>query len=265
MALMRTGGKAHKPMFYLSLIDEYHGLSNRGVDTRAAYKTGLSRRTYKKSKQETLRNYRTHIDDSIHKGLAVGVADNYNKQYFLSKVDCKQKGLQNENRCVAALSIVPSNLEIKAGNRDLESLPLPTTLSGFVPMAMSAVSLALEQRRTRGSAIGEWKYYDGAEVTTHSVYCVPLKMPGQVVQDRGMPSHDIGLINFRPLFIHSANPAANRGCFEMLTDLYDEFYAMWHNDHYIPLRFDINIYNMFLRVHSHSFYRRKEVDRVESE
>jgi len=253
MALMRTNGKAQKPLFYMSLIDEYHGLSNRGVATRAAYKTGLSRRSYKTCKEEALRNSRVHIDDALSKGLAVGVADNYNKQYFVNKVDAKQRGLQNENRCVAALSLVPSSLELKAGNRDLQSMPHPSVLAAFIPAAMAAIGLALEQRRTRGSSLSEWRFYDGAEVTVHDVYCVPLKTPAQVVQQRGMPAHDIGLKNFRPLFVHSANPASNKGCFEMITDLYDEFYAPWHNNHYIPLRFDINIYNMFLRVRSQFF------------
>ena len=126
MALMRTKGRAKKPLFYMSLIDEYHGLSNRGVATRAAYKTGLSKRTYKTCKEEAMRSYRIHIDDAIQKGLAVGVADNYNKQYFLTKVDAKEKGLQNQNRCV---SIVPSSLELKGGNRDLvQAFSMPSFL-----------------------------------------------------------------------------------------------------------------------------------------
>ena len=248
MALLRTNGRANKPMFYISLIDQYHGLSSRGVDVRAAYQSGLSRKSYKGMKEEALRTYTAKYQEAIRKGLGVGVADNYNKQYYVSKVDAKQQGLQNENRCVAALSVIPDHLEIKAGNRDLDSLPRPDALRPFIPAAMEAIRKAIIQRRTPGSDPNDWKFYEGAQVTEHKVYCVPLKMPPEVVQEREMPPHDIGLTNFRPLFIHASNPASNKGCFEMIQDLYEAFGPMYRNGHYIPLRFDVNIYNMFLRV-----------------
>ena len=251
MALLRSRGRNNQAMFYISLLDEYHGLSNRGRDTRAAYNTCLSRSAYSKRKREALNSYKVHVDLALQKGLAVGVADNYNKQYYLSKVSATQQGVQNENRCVAAISVVPHSLEIKRGNMDLDSLPPPEILRQFVIMAMSGVKAALKVQRTAGSPPNSWKYYENAEVTSNNVYCVPLKMPAHVIQERGLPLHDIGLTHFRPLFIHQSNPASNKGCFELIHDLYDAFYPMFIKNHYIPFRFDIGIYDKFLRVFSH--------------
>lgn len=242
-------------MFYMSLIDHYHGLSNRGVETRSRYKSGLTRVSFNAKKGEALRNYIANYQESIRKGLAVGAGDNYNQQYYVSKVDANQQGLQNENRCVGALSIIPEHLELKGGNRDLDSLPRPHILRTFTNDAMDAITKALNQRRTSESLPNEWKFYDGAEVTEQKVYCVPLKMPQEVVEERHMPRHEIGLTNFRPLFVHSSNPAGYKGLFEMIHRLYEAFGEMYRNGHYIPLRFDINIYNMFLRVSLFSILR----------
>ena len=155
-------------------------------------------------------------------------------------------------RIAASLqSLLYPTLEIKRGNMDLDSLPPPEILRQFVIMAMSGVKAALKVQRTPGSPPNSWKYYENAEVTSNNVYCVPLKMPAHVIQERGLPLHDIELTHFRPLFIHQSNPASNKGCFELIHDLYDAFYPMFIKNHYIPFRFDIGIYDKFLRVFSH--------------
>ena len=56
LALSRSRGKTNKPLFYLSLVDDYHGLSDR-VEVRAAYNTALKRKAYNTRQKKELDLY----------------------------------------------------------------------------------------------------------------------------------------------------------------------------------------------------------------
>ena len=64
----------------------------------------------------------------MHKGLVVGGADNFNQKYWLTHVDVTKVPLVLANRAVGGLSILPRNLDFKAGGAILESLPRPSKL-----------------------------------------------------------------------------------------------------------------------------------------
>ena len=235
-------------MFYLSLIDDYHGLSNRGVNLRASYNAGLAVRPYKRKMETALNSYQTQTEWEMSKGLAVGTADNYNQQYWLSKVDSKRQYLQNFNGSVAAVSLIPKPLDMSKGPRNLESIVPPLQYLHYLDLAMEAVNNALAITRSPGSSQDEWKFFEGAEVTEQQVHCIPLKMPKQELKRRRLPPHDIGLTHFRPLWISEANAGSNKGSYEMFHRLYQDFYVAYLAKQYIPIRFDIKIYNTFLRV-----------------
>lgn len=169
-------------MFYLSLIDDYHGLSNRGVQVRAAYNTGLAKKPYNKLKNSELEDYNDKTERALRRGLAVGVADNYNQQYWVSRVDAAQQGLQNSNRCVGAVSLVPQEIELKRDSIARNSIPPPGDLLPFLHQTLRQVENSLAINITTDTEPHDWKFYDAAEVTEQKIYCVPLKMPQEVVR-----------------------------------------------------------------------------------
>ena len=137
-------------MFYMSLIDNYHGLANRAVQVRAAYNSGLALKPLKKLKERTHELRAMQTREAIQHGLVVGAADNFARQYYLSKIECKRQVVQNVNRSVAALSVVPVELNLLSGDRNLNS----------IPGAMDAVQSAVRQCTSPGTQPQEWKYYD---------------------------------------------------------------------------------------------------------
>src|SRR5690606_9980672 len=84
IALSRSNGRTNKPLFYLSLLDDYHGLSNRAVQVRAAYNTGLAKNLTKTQRHNALSDYNEKTQQALRRGLEVGVADNYNQKYWVS-------------------------------------------------------------------------------------------------------------------------------------------------------------------------------------
>ena len=248
LALSRSRGKNNTGMFYLSLLDDYHGLSNRGVQVRAAYNTGLQRQVYTRIKKRALAQYQVRTEEALTQGLAVGVADNFNQKYWISRVDADKAALQNRNRCVGAVSILPQTLNVLAGNRNLQSMPALAQLQPFLTEALKQVENALEAAITPGTAASDWKFFDGAEVTQLQIHSVPLRMSRDEVTRRELPPHDIGLTHFRPLWILDADPASKPGSLRMFHKLFNAFWPAYEKGHYFAFRFDINIYNMFLRV-----------------
>ena len=75
-ALMRTRGKCNTPMFYISLLDDYFGLSNQGFQARDTFKTGLSLQTYKHLKEVKNQELLAKTEEAMRNGLVVGGADN---------------------------------------------------------------------------------------------------------------------------------------------------------------------------------------------
>ena len=249
MAVSRSQGRNNKPMFYLSLIDDYHGLSNRGAQVRSLYNTGLAKKPYNKLKDSALSDYNDKTQDALSKGLAVGLADNYNQQYWVSRVDATQQGLQNSNRCVGAVSLIRQDVKLNPeANKNLNSIPPTHELLTHLHEALCQVEDALESSVTENTEPSDWKFFDDAEVTRQNVHCVPLKMHDEEIKNRQLPPHDIGLTHFRPLWVLPVDPASNKGCYQMFQKLYAAFETTYNNGHYIAFRFDMNIYNMFLRV-----------------
>ena len=112
-ALIMSRGKNNLPMFYMSLVDEYYGLSNAGFENRAAYKAGLPLKGYKRLKKRELEKYKAKTEAAIKTGLVIGVEDNYNKQYRVTRIDANKPGaFTNANRCVGAVSIIPANIDL---------------------------------------------------------------------------------------------------------------------------------------------------------
>ena len=252
-ALSRSAGKNNIPMFYMSLIDDYHGLANRAVQVRAAYNSGLALKPLKKLKERAHELRARQTREAIQHGLVVGAADNFARQYYMSKIECKRQVVQNVNRSVAALSVVPVELNLLRGDRNLNSIPRPEVLLPFLDKAMDAVQSAVRQCTSPGTQPQEWRYFDGAEVTQHSIYSVPLKLPSAEVKQRNLPPHDIGLTHFRPLWVSAYNPATNKEAYDMFHKLYETFKPALDENHYIAWRFDLAIYNKFLHVPSFVF------------
>ena len=249
-ALSRSAGKNNLPMFYMSLIDNYHGLANRAVQVRAAYNSGLALKPLKKLKERAQELRAMQTREAIQHGLVVGAADNFARQYYLSKIECKRQVVQNVNRSAAALSVVPIELDLLRGNRNLNSLPRPEVLLPFLDKALTGVQCAVRLCTSPGTQPEDWKYYDGAEVTQQGIYSVPLKMPAAEVKRRNLPPHDIGLTHFRPLWVSGSNPATNKEAYDMFHKLYETFKPALDANHYIAWRFDLAIYNKFLHVNS---------------
>jgi hypothetical protein len=236
-------------MFYMALLDDYHGLSNRAFEIRASYNTSLSKKSYTRLKDVTLEEYNRKTTDAIRQGLAVGICDNYNQQYFLSQVISKRHPLQNRNRCGVAVSLLGPNYRAPAQvNPNLESIPEPDELLPFLTVALRKVEDALESIISPNTLATDWKFYDNAEVTQGGMYCVPLKLPEEKAQERNFPPHDIGLTYFRPQKILCADPASKRGCYKTFQELYKIFQPAFEENQYIPFRMDRNIYDFFLRV-----------------
>ena len=248
LALSRSGGRNNKPMFYLTLLNDYHGLSNRGAEVHAAYHLGLPRKAYTRIKARAFDKYARATTKAVSQGQAVGVADNYNQKYWIARVDAAQQGLQNRNRSVGAVSVLPKSLASLSGNRNLQSLPKLAQLESFLNQALKHVENALESAITPDTEASDWKFFDAAEVTQQNIHCVPLKMPQEEIKRRELPPHDIGLTHFRPLWILDHDPASNRGCYQLFHRLFSAFWPSFENGHYFAFRFDINIYNMFWRV-----------------
>jgi hypothetical protein len=235
-------------MFYLTLLNDYHGLSNRGAEVHAAYHLGLPRKAYTRIKARAFEKYARATTKAVSQGQAVGVADNYNQKYWIARVDAAQQGLQNRNRSVGAVSVLPKSLASLSGNRNLQSLPKLAQLESFLNQALKHVENALESAITPDTEASDWKFFDAAEVTQQNIHCVPLKMPQEEIKRRELPPHDIGLTHFRPLWILDHDPASNRGCYHLFHRLFSAFWPSFENGHYFAFRFDINIYNMFWRV-----------------
>ena len=176
------------------------------------------------------------------------MCDNFNQRYWVSRVDATKAGLQNRNRCAAGVSLLPRSIPQNPSSAPLKSVPHPDELSPFLRDALKEVELALENCISPGTVASDYKYYDGAEVTISEAYTVPLKLKEALIKERGLPAHDIGLKNFKTLWIFDSDPASYRGFFEMIHRLYEDYETAFENGHWIPLRFDLNIYNMFLRV-----------------
>ena len=85
LALTRTRGRCKTPMFYISLVDDYFGLSNRGFVARAHCNMGLS-----------LKSIITEEDQ-------VGESEAGN---WLTQVDATRPPLIFANRAVGGLSIL---------------------------------------------------------------------------------------------------------------------------------------------------------------
>ena len=249
-ALSRSAGKNNLPMFYMSLIDNYHGLANRAVQVRAAYNSGLALKPLKKLKERAHELHALHTKEAIQRGLVVGAADNFARQYYMSKIECKKQVVQNVNRSVGALSVVPVDLNLLHGDRNLNSLPRPEVLLSFLDKALNAVQTTVRQCTSPGTEPEEWRYYEGAEVTQQAIYTVPLKMPTEEVKRRNLPPHDIGLTHFRPQWVSESNPATNKEAYDMFHKLYETFKPALDENHYIAWRFDLAIYNKFLHVSS---------------
>ena len=266
MALSRSAGRTKKPMFYLNLLDDYHGLSNRAVDARASYNTCLKLKHYKREKSKLIEESTAATKTAIDEGKTVAVCDNFNQRYWVSRVDAEKAGLQNRNRCAAGVSLLTRSISPNLDSAALTSLPRPELLLPFLREAMKEVELALENCVSPGTVASDFKYYEGAEVTVSGVYTVPLKLQEAIIKERGLPAHDIGLKNFKPLWIFDSDPASYRGFFGIIHRLYEDYEQAFRNGHFIMMRFDLNIYNMFLRVpHSQIFSFRATSDCIFSQ
>ena len=119
LALTRTRGRCKTPMFYISLVDDYFGLSNRGFVARAHCNMGLSLKSFRLLKKIKLESLKQETDEKMRRGLVVGGADNFNQKYWLTQVDVTRPPLIFANRAVGGLSILPLNLEFKTGCKRL--------------------------------------------------------------------------------------------------------------------------------------------------
>ena len=252
--LIRTRGKCNNPMFYASLVDDYFGLSNQGFTARHFLNAGLSLKAYKKLKATKLETFKSKTEDAMKKGLVVGGADNFNQQYWTSKIDVSKTPLMNFNGCVGGVSLVQNAITMPKVDRNLASIVHPDTLKTFMPQLFPEVSKTLNSFRSPSSEPGSFRFFDAADVNRLGIYCVPLKMPEEERKLREYPAHSIGLRNWRPLFIGPMNPAQNEGCWRMFMRLFDEMRLVYESNHYLVMRFDVNIYNIYLRVHFLSFF-----------
>ena len=247
-ALMRTRGKCNTPMFYISLLDDYFGLSNQGFQARDTFKTGLSLQTYKHLKEVKNQELLAKTEEAMRNGLVVGGADNFNQQYFTSKVDARKTPLVNFNGCVGGVSLVPVELKMPKVDPMLCSIVHPDHLRTFWSKLQEDCTRAIESCGPPDAPAGSFRFFDEADVNKLGIFCVPLKMPAEVRLERGYPSHTIGVKHWRPLFIGPMNPAQNEGCWRMFMKLFDEMRLVYEHDHYMVIRFDVNIYNIYLRV-----------------
>jgi len=191
----------------------------------------------------------------LRKGQVVGGADNFNQQYWITRVDASKPPLINANRAVGGLSILPREVDLKGINRGLDSIPRPKVLKKkkHVNTIIDRANKALSFARDPGTNPAHWKFFDSAEVTTLGVYTVPLKMPAQDFKERGLKEHHTGVKFFRPAFAVNEDPAQIAGSYAIFMRLYDEMRLQYESGHYLPWKFDVNIYNFFLKVRALSF------------
>ena len=235
----------------MSLFDDYFGLSNRGFHNRALYNAGLSLKCYKSLKQTALDEFKAETDEAIERGLVIAHGDNFNQQFWVSRVDANRDLLTNANRCVGGLSIIPKQIDLAALDRNLQSIPKdPEQLREYLPQVFSQTKISLKIHGLRKPEAGEWFYFDKAEVTQNAIYCVPLKLPNTEKKRRELPDHHIGLKYWRPGFVADMNPGSNEGCYAMLHKIYEQLELAYNRGHYLIMRADLNIYNMFLKVKS---------------
>ena len=248
LALTRSRGRCKTPMFYISLVDDYFGLSNRGFVARAHCNMGLSLKSFRLLKKIKLETLKQETDEKMHKGLVVGGADNFNQKYWLTHVDVTKVPLVLANRAVGGLSILPRNLDFKAGGAILESLPRPSKLQKYTDYIIKAANRALVASREPGTELADWKFYNAAEVTTMGVYTVPARMPLNEFKARQLPDHHIGLRNFRPMFVANVNPGTLTGVYATFMRLFEIMEPQYNQGHYLPWKFDVAIYNNYLKV-----------------
>ena len=75
-------------------------------------------------------------------------------------------------------------------------------------------------------------------------------MPLSEIKNRQYPEHHIGVKNFRPMFVDPMDPAKHEGAYRMFMRLLEILELQYNSGYYLPMRFDVNIYNFFLKVHS---------------
>ena len=249
LLLIRSRGKTNTPMFYMSLFDDYFGLSNRGFENRHVYNAGLSHKCYKRLKQKALNEYKAETDEAVAKGLVVAQGDNFNQKFWTTRVDATRDLQRNANRCVAGVSKIPQQVDMAKYNRNVESLPDPSSLTKLIPKMFTKIKASLQVHGKGNPTQGDWKYFDSADVTQQAIYCVPLKMAKEEKERRGLPPHHVGLKHWRPGFVGEMNPGSNVGCYAMFHKMYEQLELAYNRGHYLVMRADINIYNMFFKVH----------------
>ena len=91
-----------------------------------------------------LDEYKAETDEAIERGLVVAHGDNFNQQFWVSRVDANRDLLTNANRCVGGMSIIPKQIDLAALDRNLQSIPKdPEQLRKHLPQVFSQTKASL--------------------------------------------------------------------------------------------------------------------------
>ena len=209
---------------------------------------GLSLKSFRLLKKIKLESLKQETDDKMRRGLAVGGADNFNQKYWLTQVDVTRPPVIYANRAVGGVSLLPLNLELKRAGPVIDSIPRPSVLKKYMDQIIIRTNRALVASSEPQTTLADWKFFNAAEVTTLGIYTIPSRMPKAVFDERKLPAHHIGLKYFRPLFVEPVNTQTLTGVYATMMRLYSTMEPQYMQGHYLPLKFDVSIYNSFLRV-----------------
>lgn len=224
-------------LFYISLLNEWRGLSVKGMDPAGKMGTMLASRTYRRHKNLALRVQARQVEGIIRQTSCIFWFDNFNKFFRRFVLAIPIGPYQQVSWTPLAITKLPgtSARNLSHVNRADGSLKSAYPSIVFTRRTVTELMDFFEQFNDFLPA----QFWQTSVATVNQVFTTPLRLPIQHTQDELRFGSETGLKYFQPVDLVPHNVQTKQGLCDML-----RFVRLnhWSPGHYMLLKLDVDLY-----------------------
>ena len=245
-AMKNRSQKNTNQLWYESLLQEWRGLSGRGMQVKGKQSQQLTSRTYRRHKDKALEQQARELRVTLATGCCYFWIDNFSNYLKKSLGGVMPAGpYMTFNWTPLAISKLPGTqlqqlAHVHQGDGSILAAHPKRVLSKIVIKGIMTYVQEFDNY-----SVETLRYWETSIGTVHSVFNTPLRMVRPHTQAELHFGTDTGLKNFQPVDLLTASCQTREGLCAVLRILRADY---WIPGHYMLLKVDIDLYWKMAKV-----------------
>ena len=239
VTLKSRSQKNTSQLFFLSLIDEWRGISARGMDVNGKMGLTLTGRTYRRHKAKALIREKARVMETIQTCSCIFWVDNFNIFFKKSYLALGVGPYVNVDWTPVGISVLPNTSSLQLlhaflpGTRDV----LPCFPEHILNAQCVREILNYASRFDNFKQAFHWRT---SVATQYQVFSTPLRLEGVMqTQEEIVYGSNVGLRHFHPVDLLSKNVGRTDGLCGVMRELQRNY---WLPGHYMILKVDVDLF-----------------------